>query len=101
VGDDDGDLLAVLLQIVDQLQRLARVLRDRDVALAAEAGGELLPERREDPLLVVDTQNVLTHGQWGCVHAGPDFVSTAPPRRKAIPRACSGPSIGMRTSNRV
>ena len=59
VGDHDRQLLAVLLQILHQVQRLARVLGDRDVALAAEARGQLLAQRREDALLVVDAEDVL------------------------------------------
>jgi hypothetical protein len=82
VGDHHRQLLAVLLQIVDQLQRLARVLGDRDVALAAEARRQLLPERGEDALLVVDTENVLAHRQLVRVHAGPSGI-----RCPVVPRA--------------
>ncbi len=69
IGDHHRDLLAVLLQIFDELQRLARVLGDGDVALVAEAGGELLAQRREDPLLVVDADDVLARRDADRGHA--------------------------------
>ncbi len=47
------------LQLVDQLERVVGRLRDLDLALVAEARAELLAQRREDALLVVDADDVL------------------------------------------
>ena len=112
VGDHDRELLAVLLQIVDQLERLARVLRDRDVALVAEARRQLLAQRREDPLLVVDAEDVLAQRTCLRRHAGPSrhrlrpAGGPAPRPRRPTAAASTGsatgrPSIGSRTSKRV
>ena len=99
VGDHHRQLLAVLLQILHQVQRLARVLGDRDVALAAEARGQLLAQRREDALLVVDAEDVLAE----CVRAASFAASIDPPLRHVGAPASSapGPSIGSLTSKRV
>src|SRR6185437_9920417 len=113
VGDHHRHLLAVVLEILDEVERLARVLGDRDVALAAEARRELLAQRREDPLLVVDADDVLAQGGRR-VHALP-LLEPGPgagPGTSNIgqaPTAASltgsgdggGPSTGRRTSNRV
>ena len=58
IGDDDGHFLAVVLKIVDQIQRLARILGHRDVAFPAEARGKLLAQGGKDSLLVVNTDDV-------------------------------------------
>src|SRR5450755_724864 len=120
VGDDHGDLFAVVLEVFDQIQRLARVLGDRDVALAAEARRQLLAQRREDSLLVIDADDVLAQGGDGPDHprsleAGPgedeelaggppgDDQDGHEPTRASFTAtgAGGGPSIGSRTSNRV
>ena len=93
VGDDDRDLLAVLLEIVDQLERLARVLGDRDVALVAEARRQLLAQRREDALLVVDADDVLAQVRQRR-RAPTASIDGAPARQRRRRRPPAGPSIG-------
>src|SRR5450631_3766642 len=106
IGDHHRDLLAVLLQIFDELERLAGVLGDGDVALVAEAGGELLAQGREDPLLVVDADNVLANdgtrrGQARSLLES-DHDGQAPTAASFTGSgAGAGPSTGRRTSNRV
>ena len=96
-----GSLETCLKRIKKKKGNLEKSVTPEYLAQLIEAYNYYFYHYDETPLLVVDTEDVLTHGQRGCVHAGPNFVSTAPPRRYAIPRACSGPSIGMRTSKRV
>ena len=85
IGDHHRELLAVVLQIVDQLERLARVLGDRDVALVAEARRQLLAQRREDALLVVDAEDVLAHRGESTARVRRGEPAAEPPRRDADP----------------
>ena len=55
----------VVFQIVDQRQRVMRVLGHGDTALSPEPGGELLSQRTQDAFLVVDADDVFAWSDLG------------------------------------
>ena len=98
VGDHHRHVLGVLLELLDQLERLLAAARQIDLALVPEAA-ELLAQRREDALLVVDADDVIARprvdrrGLASGLHSAscPRLPARAARPRAARPRAAVRP----------